>query len=267
MAANSQGLEDAGWLAEQSATRSASSIARELGVAPGTVLRALRLHGIPIRSGTALRRATRRPELDDAEWLTEHYSRMSAEAIAAELGVAPSTVLRALRMHGIAVRGVRDKQKFRTPAVLDDADWLRQEYTSKSGAQIAAELGVSIPGVHKAMRRLGVEADGPWVRRDTTRLEAPSSTRLEQAWLTNESIKGVARTFGVSVPTAAVWLADIGIFRNPEPVISRSQLLAAIESGKSIEEIASDHRVGDLTVRVELRRHGLVEQHRRRRTS
>ncbi len=46
----------------------------------------------------------------------------------------------------------------------------------------------------------------------------------------------------------------------------RANPLAAIDAGKSINEIAADHGVGDRTVSVELRRHGLVERHRRRPT-
>ena len=46
--------------------------------------------------------------------------------------------------------------------------------------------------------------------------------------------------------------------------ISRTDLVAAIEAGKTIREIATEHRVTGRTVQVELRRFGLVEAHRHR---
>ena len=173
----SRDLDDADWLAEQCETRSASSIARELGVAPDTVLRAMRLHQIPVRFATSKRHPVR-PELDDAEWLADRYAQGSVRAIADELGVAEATVNRALQRHGIAIRDTSSTQRLRMPAELYDADWLREQYASKSGAQIADVLGVSKPAIHKAMARVGIDLDGSWVRRDTTRLTRPSTASV-----------------------------------------------------------------------------------------
>ena len=259
-------LNDIEWLTEQAATRSASSIARELGVASDTVLRAMRLQGIPVHFGTSQRQPDPIAVLEDADWLAEQYESKSAETIGRELDVHPGRVRKALERHGIPIRGPGDRQKFRTPAELDDVDWLRQRYESegRSGAQIAEELDVSFAAVHKAMRRLGLEAEGAWVRRDTTRLKRPSRSQLEQAWRSEQSIKGISRRFGVAHTTAAVWLADVGIFVHDTPAISRSDLLAAIDAGKSIRAIATDHGMTDRTVMIELRRHGLRDAHRLR---
>ena len=123
---------------------------------------------------------------------------------------------------------------------------------------------MSIAGLHVAMNRLGLEADGAWVRRDTTRLTAPSPERLTQMWESEQSIKGLARRLGVAPTTTSVWLADAGIFLSDVPVISRSEMLAAIAAGKSIRHIGADHGVTDRTVMIELRRHGLRDAHRRR---
>jgi hypothetical protein len=48
------------------------------------------------------------------------------------------------------------------------------------------------------------------------------------------------------------------------PAISRTDLVAAIDAGRTIRQIAAEHRVTGRTVKVELRRFGLVEAHRRR---
>jgi hypothetical protein len=84
-------LDDADWLARECETRSARSIARELGVAPDTVLRAMRIHDIPVRFATSQRRPPR-AELDDPAWLAERHDRMTPGSIADELGVAEATV-------------------------------------------------------------------------------------------------------------------------------------------------------------------------------
>ena len=256
-------LHDIDWLADQCESRSASSIARELGVATETVLRAMRLHKIPVRFATSERRPLR-PELDDADWLADRYAGTAVGVIAKELGVAESTVTRALEGHGIEIRDTSETQRLRMPAELYDTDWLREHYASKSGAQIAAELGVSFSTVHKAFARAGVDTDGPWVRRDTVRLKRPTDQQLKRAWVSNRTIKSVANEFGVSPGKAAVWLAEVGIFLHEVPAISKSDLLDAIAAGRSIGEIAADLRVADRTVMVELRRHGLVDQHRHR---
>jgi hypothetical protein len=104
---------------------------------------------------------------------------------------------------------------------------------------------VSIAGLHRAMERLGLEADGAWVRRDATRLTRPSKRQLEQIWESEQSIKGVARRLGVSPTTAMVWLADVRIFVSDSPAIRRSDLLAAIKAGKSIRRLEAGQSVGD----------------------
>jgi hypothetical protein len=169
-----------------------------------------------------------------------------------------------LARHGIASRGPKDRQKFRTPPELDDPDWLRQQYSSKSGAQIASELGVSIVGLHKAMRRAGIEADGPWVRRDTRRLTPPPTDRLEQLWEPHRPSKAVAQALAVSQGMATVWLADVGSFLHDVPAISKTRSACGDRHGQSIDEIAAAHHLATRAVMIELRRHGLVEQHKHR---
>lgn len=98
-------LDDADWLARRYEEASGNAIAAELGVSAGAVYRALDRHGIDKRQPVAPRPPLRRPhQLDDADWLTGAYATSSARAIAAELGVTPHRVLRALDRHGIERR-------------------------------------------------------------------------------------------------------------------------------------------------------------------
>jgi len=94
-------LSNVEWLTREIVNdrRSASSVARELGVSTTTVCTALSDAGIviPRRGG---------PELDDVEWLRHEYvdnGRGMAD-IAEEIGVAPMTVSAALRRGGIPTR-------------------------------------------------------------------------------------------------------------------------------------------------------------------
>jgi len=87
---------------------------------------------------------------------------------------------------------------------------------------------------------------------------------MERHWRRHETIKGVALELDVSVNTTAVWLADVGIFVNEVPAISRADMERHIAAGRTIAEIATAHRMTDRTVMVELRCHELVEAHRLR---
>lgn len=103
--------------------------------------------------------------LDDPQWMTDRYASASSETIARDLGVAATTVRRALLRHGIDVRDRSAGQMFRAAPQLHDAGWLRQRYSAgRSGAEIAAELGVSVAAVHHAFDRPGIDCDGAWVR-------------------------------------------------------------------------------------------------------
>jgi len=85
---------------------------------------------------------------------------------------------------------------------------------------------------------------------------------LRAAWQAEGTCGGVGRRFGIAHSTAAVWLAEIDVFSNAAPKLSRRDLLDAIEQGWPIARIAAQHRVSVTTVRVELHRHGLFDAHR-----
>jgi hypothetical protein len=61
-----------------------------------------------------------------------------------------------------------------------------------------------------------------------------------------------------------VWLAEVGIIAKPEPALPPRVLRSAIKRGDSLAAIAADHGLCVNTVVVELHRHGLFTEHRRR---
>jgi transposase-like protein len=258
-------LDDPDWLAASYAARQATDIADELGVSPSTVYVALHRHGIPVRDPGDSRRRRRPAPLNDADWLRARYERTTTTKIAEELGVNPQMVLAAMRHHGIELRDHSAMQRFRSPAALDDGEWLRRRFSDVSPPVIADELGVARRTVYLALERHGIDAArSPWLNRGHVRLTPPDETKLRRIWETEETISGVARQLDVSVNTAAVWLADIGVFVKEAPVISQRDLLDAIDKHQSIKDICRQHHVTARTVAVELRRHGLLEAHKKR---
>ena len=255
-------LADRDWLAEQYATSTAAGIARMIGVDQATVTRALRIHGIRLHTLSEIQGMSRRPELDDADWLRENYATRSIASIAEQLGVSDATVQTAMARLGVERRPSWETQVMNRPSVLDDRDALAAALQTSSVADIADDLGVAVPTVQVAMKRLGVKS--PWKYDRLTRLVPPDAATLAAAWETEETIKGVARRFDVSVNTAAIWLARVGIFVSDVPAISKKDLVAAIQDGDSIDVIRRRHAVTGRTVIVELHRHGLHERHHRR---
>lgn len=256
-------LADRDWLAEQYAASSATGIARDTGVNPATVSRALRVHGITKHTPAEVQRLRRAaPELDDPDWLRRNYETRSIASIATELAVSDAAVHTAMIRLGIERRGRGETKALRRPSLLDDRHALAETVEAQSVAEIATELGVAVPTVQVAMQRLGVKS--PWRFNGWRRLSPPSKAELVAAWAGEETIKGVARRFEVSVNTAAIWLARVGIFISNVPVISRADLLKAIERGEAVDVIRRRHRVTGRTVVVELHRHGLYEAHHRR---
>ena len=120
--------------------------------------------------------------------------------------------------------------------------------------------------VTTAYRRAGI--DPAW----TTRLYArgrpmarPTGNRLQTAWEIEGTYRGVGQQFGVTASTAKVWLAEVGIYADPVPALSRAASLDAISAGRrSMKQIAADNQVTVTTVRVELHRHQLFDTHRNR---
>ena len=166
--------------------------------------------------------------------------------------------------HEIARRATSGTVTLRRPELVD-SNWLKGAVQGSSSAHVAAALEVSQGTVTTAYRRAGIDPSS------TTRLFArgrmlprPSDGTLHSAWEIEGSYRGVGQRFGVAHSTAAVWLAEVGVYADDTPALSRNALLHAIEEGQSMMKIATEHRVAVTTVRVELHRHGLFESHRNR---
>ena len=150
-------LDDAEWLTGRYVDKGATQdeIAAELGCTAPTVFAALRRHGIAARPAGA----GRRPELDDAEWLTSRYVDKGAtqDEIAAELDCTAPTVWKALTRHGIIEARPAGQRQF---PLLDDAEWLARRYVDEGATQrqIAAGAGCSKAAVRHALVRHGIEA-------------------------------------------------------------------------------------------------------------
>jgi hypothetical protein len=170
----------------------------------------------------------------------------------------------ALHRHGIPVRTPEPHSDGGSPQ-LNDADWLGHRFSKVSAPKITRELGVSPQTVYVALECHGIDVSrSPWLNLGHVRLTPPDEVTLHRIWGAEETIKGVARQFGVSVNTAAAWLADVGIFINNTPVISRRDLQDAIDKRLPVADICRQHHVTGRTVAVELRRHALLEAHNKR---
>ena len=106
-------LYDSEWLRQAKDRRSSAEIAVLLGCSETTVRWALWRSQIPAGSGPP----PRPRQLDDVTFLLQEYvtARRSATEIADEIGCSTSTVLHALRRHGLAVRSAARQIATRRP--------------------------------------------------------------------------------------------------------------------------------------------------------
>jgi|GEM_PF-1201777 len=246
---------------------SIADLAARLGVSASTVQRALVRHGIDRLPRNRHRRPTTAAVLDDRVWLVEQYRTRTAVSIAGEIGVSQRTVYAAMQRHGIERRSEPGVLALTRPRLID-AEWLANAVARASSSTIAAELGVNSGTVRVAYRRVGIEPSQTsqyYVRGRS--LARPTAVELRAAWDSEETFRGVARRLSITHTTASVWLAEIGVFADDTPKLSRAELVAAIEQQQSLYDIAAKFAVAVTTVRVELLRHRLLESHRHRHSA
>ena len=260
-------LDEAQALAAAYESATIAELADRLGVSCSTVRRALVRHGIDRKARNRNRRPATARVLDDGDWLRAQYRSRTGVEIAAELGVSSRTVYAAMDRHGIDRRTQPGTLPLRHPQ-LADGGWLESAAERSSSRVVAGELEVSAGTVTSAYRRAGITPGStPHLFARGHRIARPSVDALREAWGTEGSFRGVGRRFGASHTTAAVWLAEVGLFLDATPKLPRSSLKEAIELGSPITKIAAEHRVSVTTVRIELHRNGLFDAHRVRHRS
>ncbi len=198
-------VNDPDWLRDAYERATVAEVAAERGVAVKTVSRRFATLAITARPVGEQASRQRRWELNDPEWLHREYEHRSTRDIADELGVNPQQVLAALHRHDIGVRSGPDTFRMRHPELHDPAA-LSARVADTSVADVAAV------SVHAALRRHGVHSTHRYNGKRP--IQPPPDDVVEQWWDTDATIIGIARRGGVSVNTAAIWLAKIGIFVN-----------------------------------------------------
>ena len=98
----------------------------------------------------------RHPLLDDPALLADTYAAASIASIANQIGVSTTTVQRALVRHGIDRLPRTTNTRPPTAQRLDDTAWLAEQYRTRTGVDIADELGVTARTVYAAMQRHGI---------------------------------------------------------------------------------------------------------------
>lgn len=245
-------------------SRSIAELAERIGVSAATVRRAMIRHGIDRLARNRNRRPSSAAVLDDRGWLADRYRVRTGVEIADDLGVSTTAVYAAMKRHGIDRRSTSSRLPLRKPE-LSDVDWLAHVLEHDSSVGVAGKLGVSPGTVTTAYRRAGIDPSS------TTRLFArgrrhprPPARELLAAWHAEETYRGVALRFAVAPNTAAVWLAEVGVFVSDEPTLSRRAMTLAVNRGLTLSAIAHAHHVSVRTVLVDLHRHQLFDAHRTR---
>lgn len=201
-------LEDRKWLEEQLAQKSFRKIAVEVGCSYSSVVHAQRRWGINVPTGKKLTthkkvvkaplvRTLKKYEAIPREKIVELYveQSLSAQKVGALLGVNLKTLMNAMKLHGIEVRGHQSKNEF-----LRDKEWLRRRYVDdmRSVSQIAEEIGSTRGAVVSVLHGAGIPmrsvSDGIAASRDTSGDKHPH-------WNGGRSIAGQdGRYVGVYAP-------------------------------------------------------------------
>jgi hypothetical protein len=166
--------------------------------------------------------------------------------------------------HGITRRTEPGMLKLRRPQLAEEV-WLKDAVERASSRRVAAELAVSAGTVTTAYERAGIDPSSATHFYDRGRsLQRPTPDELRSAWELETSFLGVGRRLGIAHSTAAVWLAEVGVFADTTPALPRSVLIDAIDAQWPIARIAAEQKVSAVTVRIELHRHELFASHRTR---
>ena len=172
--------------------RTASDLARELGVATSTVHRQVKKYGFSVaprpRPTTPKKDPKPRPRCDvDPAWLRTRYhdEGRTLTDIAGELGISPSTMSALAKRQGLQVkRGPRPSQKRpkqAKPRSTIDLQWLHREFevNGRSLADMADEAGVTASTLRRQARRHHI---------GDARRRASQETSIDLDWLRHEHV-------------------------------------------------------------------------------
>ena len=177
-------LDDPDWLHNRYVVEvmSVAELARELGVAHGTVHSALIRHDIEPRK--------RLGSLDiDSDWLHDQYvvRRHSLKGIASDAGVGISSIRRAAKRDGLT------RERLRTEI---DSAWLHEQYIvrRRSLNEIGSEIGLDGRTVGRAVKRNGLS-------RDRSRIVIDDAWLHKQWVVQHRTMRDIAAELGVSRST------------------------------------------------------------------
>ena len=93
-------------------------------------------------------------ELHDKEWLQNAYQSKTVRQIGEELNCAPSGVSQALKRHGITARPTGQPS---APIILQDKEWMTEQYLTKTSREIAKIVGCNQNTVVEYLKKHGIE--------------------------------------------------------------------------------------------------------------
>lgn len=164
---NLEPLRNRKWLQEQyhDQKKTTRQIADGLGVSRSPVERCMHEHGIEFRSSTEARTDGNVELLKNEGWLREQYCERgrTMEQIADEVGVSVYLVRKWMQEHEIDRRSPAESQVDGDLELLDDEEWLREQYyeREKTLKEIADEVGLSEKTVRNRMKRYDIERRSP----------------------------------------------------------------------------------------------------------
>lgn len=145
------------------------------------------------------------PTLADRAWLERRYStdRAKVADIAAEAGVDPSTVHRALQRHGIAPRGATGR---RSLADVSDRAVRRELRHHHTLGEAASALSVDPVTLAERLARMGMR---PWYG------GVEGADEMAAEYAAGASLVAIAKSRGLSTRTVRRRLAAVGADMRP----------------------------------------------------
>lgn len=200
--------------AEYQAGANSKELAGKHGVAPPTILNALRRQGVPIRTAQETRRTRSRSRFGPQEHekaLAMYRDGESVKSVARAFSVRTTAITALLKERQEPLHpGGRDHPRFRSDEQCQEVAAMYREVPDLR--KIAEHYGCSVTPVQKALRRAGVT---PRPGRPLFWTDARLAT-LASLHGAGRSQAYIAKEFGVSQSTIGVRLREMGLI-DPSP--------------------------------------------------